>query len=338
MKRQGGLFDRLVSFHHLQGAAVLAARGKHRSQEVARFLFDLEIEILRLRDGLMLGTYRPGPFRVFEISDPKRRVIAAAPFRDRVVHHAICLLLEPVFERFGIHDSYACRIGKGPQKALRRAQQFLRSNRYFLKLDVTKYFASVDHAILKRLIRRKIKDARFLDLIDLLIDHTPEAGDPGRGLPIGNLTSQHFANFYLSFLDHFVLQEIRPGGYVRYMDDMVLFAPDKRFLRVAHAAIAAYLSEALSLSLNESATILAPAHQGLPFLGFRVFPGVMRLQRQSLRRFRRKLRSRHRDVARSRGEEATLIDSIRSLVGYVQHGDTRNLRRFLLDALEPSME
>lgn len=330
MKRQGHLFDRLVAFNHLHRAALLAAHGKHSSTEVARFQFDMEIRILELRAEILNGIYQPGKFRLFEISDPKKRTIAAAPFRDRVLHHAVCLLLEPIFEHSFIHDSYACRRGKGPQRAIQRTQQFARRSEYFLKLDIRKFFASVDHGILKSLLQRKLKDRKFLSLLALLIDCTPPGNSLDKGLPIGNLTSQHFANFYLDALDHYILEHIRPNGYVRYMDDMMLFGDEKPSLWATRDRIAAFLERELALELKQSATRIAPVASGVSFLGFRIYRGVLRLAAENLRRFRRNIKRRQTALNSSRISERSYLDSMRSLIEYASHVNTRNLRNSLI--------
>lgn len=234
MKRQGHLWERLISFEGLLAAAEKACKGKRFRPPVAAFHFDLERHLWRLHQELADKTYRPGPYRTFFIHEPKRRQISAAPYRDRVVHHALTRVLEPIFERSFVHDSYACRKGKGTHAAVRRSQEFARRHRYVLKADIRKFFPSIDHAILKALLARKVKDPHVLWLAGLLIDGSnPQegvcdwfAGDdlfaPAqrcRGLPIGNQTSQFFANVYLDPLDHFVKERLEIEGYTRYVDD-----------------------------------------------------------------------------------------------------------------------
>ncbi len=223
MKRQGNLWEGIISFENLLLAAHAAARGKRFKPGVARFLFDLESQILRLREELASKSYRPGPYRTVTIYEGKTRQISAAPFRDRVVHHALTGVLDPIFDRSFIVDSYACRRGKGTHAAVNRCQQFARRHGYVLKADVRKYFPSIDHEILKTLITRKIKDLDVLWLVGLIIDHSNPQGPvlmwfPGddlftpterrRGLPLGNQTSQFFANVYLDPLDHFVTDRL----------------------------------------------------------------------------------------------------------------------------------
>lgn len=331
MKRQGGLFTRIVTFENLLRAARRAARGKRDRPTVARFEFHLEPELLRLQDELQTGRYRPGAFFTFEVRDPKRRQICAAPYRDRVVHHAVCHILEPCFERRLIFDSYACRPGKGSHAAVARARHFARRYPYFLKCDVRKYFESVDHGVLNALLARLFKDPPLHDLLGRIIAHAPPDAPPGKGLPIGNLTSQHFANLYLGELDHHLKDRLGVGGYLRYMDDLLLFADDKPALHRNLAELRRFLRETLRLELKEAATRLAPATEGIPFLGFRVYPGVLRLNPRTLRRFRRQWRGRERAYRTGRLGDDDLARTVASLFAHVAHADTWRLRRRLVE-------
>ena len=242
MKRLGALWPQVVSFDNLLAAYRKARRGKRRCADVARFALNLEQELLRLQRELQADTYWPGAYRLFRIYGRKPRLIAAAPFRDRVVHHAVMNLIEPPLDRTFIHDSYACRCGKGVHAAVERYQVWSRRNAYALKMDVAQYFPSIDHEILKAKLRRRIKDARVLALLERIIDTSPVVeGGPGhfgedhlplplerrRGIPIGNLTSQFLANLYLDDLDHFVKQTLKVRAYLRYVDDMVALHDDK---------------------------------------------------------------------------------------------------------------
>ena len=242
MKRHGNLWTDMISFPHLLRAAETACRGKRFRPPVASFHFALEREPWRLHEELAAKTYRPGLYQTFMIHEPKLRQISAAPYRDRVVHHALVGTLEPIFERSFSHDSYACRHGKGTHAAVRRCQQFARRFRYVVKAVIAKFFPSVDHTVLKSLVARKIKDPHVLWLAGLIIDHSnPQepiqtcfagddlftTGERRRGIPIGNQTSQFFANVYLDPLDHFVRDRFRMAGYVRYVNDFLVFADDK---------------------------------------------------------------------------------------------------------------
>jgi hypothetical protein len=332
MKRYTGLFEPIARFDNLLLAAHKAARGKRDKPAVARFEFHLEQELFVLQDDLQNLSYQPGTFFTFEVHDPKRRRICAAPFRDRVTHHAICNVLEPVFEQRLIFDSYACRPGKGNHAAIARAQQFARRYPYFLKCDIRKYFESVDHAVLEALLARLFKEAPLLTLLNRIIAHAPPGAAPGKGLPIGNLTSQHFANQYLGQLDHYLKERLGVKGYVRYMDDLLLFADDKPTLHQWLADSRQFLRETLRLELKEAATCLAPVSEGIPFLGFRIYPGVIRLQPRTLRRFRRQVRGRERAYQAGRLDLEELVTTVASLFAHVAQADTLSLRRQMVQS------
>ncbi len=326
MKRYGNLFNRICSFEALVKATKCAARGKKQKPGVAEFLRNIENEVIELECELKSKTYSPRQYDVFTVRDPKVRRICAAEFRDRVVHHSVCAVLEPIFERAFIYDTYACRTSKGTHLAIKRAKAFSCRYKYYLKLDVRKFFDTIDHRILKSLIRKKIKDADLLWLIDLFIDHPVPWTEQGKGIPIGNLTSQHFANYYLSGLDHYIKEYLRIEAYVRYMDDLVIFADEKDTLWDAKRRIENYINVGLCLKFKESALMLAPVTQGLSFLGFRIFPGIIRLQRQGWRRFRRKFQNRNKKFIDGKIDENEWHNSMHSMVSHIRSASTRNLR------------
>ena len=330
MKRYGNLYDSIVHFDNLVQASKMAMRGSKRIR-AARFYFHLEKELFRLEDELRTGSYLPRPYRIFEIYEPKRRVISAADIRDRVVHHAICRIIEPILERRLITDTYACRQGKGSQAAAMRVQQLSREGAWFLKCDIRHYFASIDHVRLRRLLGRIFKDHRLLSLLDTIITAPLPGAMPGCGLPIGNLTSQHFANLYLGELDHFIKERLRVRGYVRYMDDFILFGSDRERLKEYLVEIRSYLLESLGLELKETATILAPVSSGVPFLGLRIYPGRIGLQRRKWHRFRRRFLKLETGFLRGRITEDQLLRSTLSMFGQIAHTDTLIARRKLID-------
>ncbi len=327
MKRHGHLFDAVVSWDNLYSAANNAARGKTTKPAVARFLFHLETELLTLQAELQAGAWSPRSYHSFRIRDPKPRRISAADFRDRVVHHALMNVLDPLFERRQFAHSYACRRGRGTHAAVSHAQRLARRNPYFLKGDVDRYFETIDRELLKTLLRRMLKDRRLLAVLELIIDSPVAGTEPGRGLPIGNLTSQYFANHFLGELDNFIQRRLRAYGYVRFMDDVLVFGLSKPELHRLKAEIRRYLGQVLRLRLKEKASWIAPVEEGIPFLGFRVFPGTIRLQSRRWRRTRRKIRSRERAVRDDRWSAAGLARSVQSSVAHVMHADTCVLRR-----------
>ena len=327
MKRYGHLFEEVIDYGNLLAAAHRARRGKRDRVDVARFVFDLEPNLLKLQEELRSGTYEMRPYRAFVIREPKRRQICAAQFRDRVVHHAVCAVLDPIFEACLIDDTYACRRGKGTHAAVRRLQEFSRRMPYVLMCDVRGYFETVDQDVLKVLCRRKLKDKSLLSLLDRIIEHPLPGGKRGKGVPIGNLTSQYFANLYLGELDHYVKDRLRLPGYIRYMDDIAVFADDKPRLHLAIAAIRDFLYETLRLELRDERTLLSPVAQGVPFLGFRVFPGLIRLDGRKLARLRRRVRVREAAYRLGRIDEDDLAQSVRSMVGHVCHTDSLQARK-----------
>jgi len=269
------------------------------------------------------------------------RQIAAAPFRDRVVHHALMNVIEPPLDRTFIHDSYACRRGKGVHRAVDRYQFWAKRYRFVLKVDIASYFASIDHAILKAQLAKGIKDPSILALLATIIDGSPLAKEkteyyPGddllsplerrRGIPIGNLTSQFFANFHLNGLDHFVKQDLKCRAYLRYVDDLILLADDKPTLWSWRTAIEDYLA-GLRLRLHPRKCHLTPVHCGLDVLGYRVWPHRRQLRNDNGHRFARKLRGMANGYARGRYRLADFQPSIASWIGHARHGETEALRK-----------
>ncbi|MFQ5771094.1 MAG: reverse transcriptase domain-containing protein [bacterium] len=304
MKTYKNLFPKILAFKNLLLAAQKAAKGKREKPNVLAFFWRLEENLFELQAQLRDQTYRTGAYFTFQIYDPKPRLISAAPFRDRVVHHALMNIIAPLFERSFIYDSYANRIGKGTHRAIRRYQHFFRKYQYVLKCDIKKYFPSIDHEILKSIIRRRIADARTLWLIDLIIDGSnPQEfvldyfpGDDlftplcrRKGLPIGNLTSQFFANLYLSDLDHFVKETLHCRAYLRYVDDFVLFSDYKSELRASKREISDFL-ERYRLKLHPKRCYIFPAHIDWQFLGLRIFRTHRLLAMENVRKFNRRLR------------------------------------------------
>ncbi len=297
MKRYGNFYPEITDFMNLISAVRKAQRGKRFRENVLKFNYNLEAEIAKIKYELESKTYQPGRYKTFEIYEPRPRLISAAPYRDRVVHHALCNIIVPTFENTFIRDSYANRLGFGTHRALRRFTKFARSSRYVLQCDIKKYFPSIDHEILKTLLRRKLKCQDTLWLIDTIIDNSNPQGAliehfPGddllsplqhrRGLPIGNLTSQFCSNVYLNGLDHFIKEELQAKKYVRYVDDFALFADDDEFLAEARVAIEKYLVN-LRLKLHPVKSQLFETEYGANFLGFRILPDSIRVRTQNLR-------------------------------------------------------
>lgn len=346
-KRFRQLYDRIHDFEHLLTAYHRARRGKRRRPDVAAFEFRCEEELLQLSTELRDGTYQPGAYHRFRITEHgKCRVISAAPFRDRVVHHAICALLEPIWEARFIHDSYASRPGKGTHAAIKRAQQFARGHRYALQLDVVEFFPSVDHQILRRLLARHLNDDRMIDLLDrILAGGATELRDaytpvyfPGddifaplrpRGLPIGNQTSQFWANLLLHPLDLFIKQGLGCKAYLRYCDDLLLFAHDKPTLHHWREQIIAFAAT-LRLTLHEGRAQVVPVGAGLPFLGWHISAYRRKLKRRNLLAFAQRFRRMRTRYASGLCTLTEIDACIQGWIGHVRHGHTRSLRQSLL--------
>jgi len=347
MKRYKWLFEQIIAFENLLVAFKKASKGKRSKPAVATFEVNLENELLQLERELRQKTYCPGSYRSFYIHDPKRRLISAAPFRDRVVHHAVCNIIEPLFERTFIYDSYANRKGKGTHKAIERYQHYARRYKYVLKCDIRKFFPSIDHAILKQELRWKIACPDTLWLLDLIIDasnpqevHAPYfPGDDlftpqqrRRGLPIGNLTSQFWANVYMNRFDHFVKEELRVPGYIRYVDDFVLFHNSATVLAKYRQAVQHYLVR-LRLLAHPNKTHIHAIQRGVPFLGFQVYPCHRVLQKRKTHRFRRYL---HRLLGEYKSgilPALSLEQSLNSWLGHIRFGQSQRLEHCVIDKL-----
>jgi RNA-directed DNA polymerase len=344
VKTYKNLYPDMYAFDNLYLAYRRARRGKRSRVEVASFEFDMESNLLALQEELRQGDYRPAGYTNFYVHEPKKRLVSAAPFRDRVVHHALCQVIEPIWERRFIHTSFACRVGKGTHKALDLCQTWLRQYRYGFHGDIVKYFPSIDHQILRGLLARRIADRQVMGLIDHILESGVgiQAGECAplyfagddlfaglrpRGLPIGNLTSQFWANVYLHELDEFVKHQLRCRAYLRYMDDVVLFSDDKGQLHAWQSAIRSFLADRLRLAMHPGKSVIFPSAVGIDFCGFRIFPTHRRLRRSSVRRFVKRFR-RQREAYRY-GEMclADMSNSVRSWIAHAAHGDTWRLRR-----------
>ncbi|MCG8348302.1 MAG: reverse transcriptase/maturase family protein [Chloroflexales bacterium] len=341
------LFPQIANFENLYVAWESARRGKRRRPDVAAFERHLEPNLLRLERQLLDGGYQPGRYRSFYIREPKRREISAAPFRDRVVHHALVRVIEPIFEARFSNASYACRVGKGTHRAADHAQTLLRRHRYLLKADIAQFFPSIDHRVLDALLSRHIACRPTLELCRRIMasgdgilasEYTlqlfPEddlfAALRPRGLPIGNLTSQFWANVYLNGIDTLIQRELRLP-HVRYCDDMLIFADAKPTL---HAALAALHERAarLRLTLHPVKTRIYAAEEGVEFVGYRLFRDHRRLRRDNVRLFVRRLRRQQRAYRAGRLPADRLHASLQSWIAHAKHADTYRLRSRLLRA------
>lgn len=347
MKRYGNLYPQIINFENILLASRQAQKGKRFRDNVLDFNYHLETELIRLQKQLTDKTYQPGVYRTFHLINPKSRLISAAPYRDRVVHHALCNVIVPIFEKTFIADSYANRLGFGTHRALKKFTTFARNSNYVLQCDIRKYFPSIDHIILKELIRRKIKCSDTLWLIDTIINNSNEQETvidyfPGddlltpvirkKGLPIGNLTSQFFANIYLNSLDHFVKDKLKICKYVRYVDDFALFSDQRELLADARLAIEEYLAN-LRLKIHPIKSQLFATKIGASFLGFRIFTETIRVRNNNLHHARRRLKGLQTDYLQGRIELEKVNQSLQSWFAHLAHGDTWQLRQQIFTSL-----
>lgn len=303
--------DDVASLSTLARAFWEASRGKTARPDVERFAANLDAEVGRLSEDILSGRVPEGKWTTFRVYDPKPRRILAPCFRDRVLHHAIMIHMGPVLDRALVDDTFACRTGKGTLAAVLRAQAHVRRFPWFVKGDVRAYFASVDHEILKGILRRRFKDPGLLALCDRILARTP--GSPSCGLPIGALTSQHFANVYLDALDRLLLESLHVRAMVRYMDDIVWWCDSREQASETLAKAREFLARERRIELKPDAHI-GRSEEGVSFLGFRVLPGMLRLSLRRRRRYR---------AARARWEEAFAS----------AHVDARGLQRGYASAL-----
>ena len=346
MKTFTNLYPQICSFENLLSAAKKAEKGKRSKASVARFNVDLEKNIFQLQRQLSDHSYRPGKYRHFTVYESKKRLISAAPFRDRVVHHALCNIIEPLFERSFIYDSYACRKGKGTHKAVQRFTEFAKKNRFVFKCDIRKYFPSIDHQILLSMFERKIKDDDTLELLRTIINSADLHDDDSpvyffgddlftplqrrRGLPIGNQTSQFFANVYLEGIDYFIKEKLRCKYYIRYVDDFVIFNDEKIKLHRIRELIEKYLAT-LRLKMHPNKSQVFPVKQGTDFLGYRIFPSHRLIRKSNVKRFRRKLRRFKQDYSDGLITVPEIDQRIQSWLGHARWADSYNLRKEIFD-------
>ena len=330
-KTFNGIFEQIITFDALYQGYLSARKGKRKSWPCRHFEKDLEGNLIQLQSDLIWGQYQCGPYRSFYVTEPKRRKITALKlFRDRVVQHAIVSAIEPIWEARFVGHSYACRVGKGTHAGANEAQEMLQEclrkhgRVYVLKADIRKYFASIDHDILLQLLRKRLADRRLMAVIENIVRSYSEPETPGKGLPIGNLTSQLFANIYMDAFDQWMKCRKREHWYIRYMDDFVVIHPDKRHLQALRIDAERWLADNLDLSTNHKTSVFPVSHsggRGLDFLGYHLWPNARRLRRASLRRFGRQLKQWQADYAGGEIDLADIRQNLHSWVNHARHGN-----------------
>ena len=332
VKRVGHLMEQICRSDNLSEAFLRAAKGKSCKREVRLFRQDLSLELASMARDLSDGSYRFAPYREFTIYDPKKRQICAAAFRDRVAFHSMMRVCHQVFDNYQIYDSYASRIGKGVYAALERAEQFCRKNTWFVKLDIVRYFDNIDQEVMMSQLCRLFKDPRLLQIFQRLLN-TYETSCK-RGLPIGNLTSQYFANHYLSIADHYCKENMGVKYMIRYMDDLIMFSNDKKQLLEWCEEYRRFISEHLHLKLHP--VILNQTRYGIPFLGYVVYGDHLRLNTVSRRRFRKRMESRQMDCRYGIISEKKYSERVRPLYAFIEKADVKAFKnKIMKDGLFP---
>lgn len=330
MRKANNLLPRIADMDNLRLAFWKAAQGKRHAASVLAYQERLEANLRELRDQIQRANVTVGDYRYFTIYEPKERQICAAAFGEQVLHHALMNVCHEPFDRRLIFDTYACREGKGTYAALDRARQNTKRYTWFLKLDVKQFFASIHHDVLKGQLVRLFKEQDLLAIFYQIIDSYAATED--RGLPIGNLTSQYFANHHLSDLDYFVKQELGCRAYVRYMDDLVLWSDDKSALLLACREIRQFVEDRLRMQLKPAQ--LNRARLGLPFLGYRIFPYHVRLLQKSKIRFARKMRRIYTQLEAGTWDETAAQAHALPLIAFTEHAAAKSFRKVVLYQLE----
>jgi len=316
MKRMGNLFEKIVDISNLYLADEMASKGKSKQWGVINHRMNQDMNLFELQNKLLNGKYRTSEYKVFKVYEPKEREVYRLPYYpDRIVHHAIMNVLEPIFVSTFTTDTYSCIKGMGLHKASRRLSSALKDveqTKYCLKMDIKKFYPNVDHAILKNLLKRKFKDVDLLNLLYEIIDSAD-------GLPIGNYLSQYFANFYLTYFDHWVKEELKLNYYFRYADDIVILGPNKEQLHSCLREIRTYLDSNLKLEVKGNYQVFPVGSRGIDFLGYIHFHSHKLLRKSIKKRFARKLK---------RGSSR---ESIASYLGWTKHANCRNLERKLMN-------
>lgn len=331
MKTLRNIYPAICSYSNLARAAKLAQRDKRFRPEVFEFNTRLEENLLQIKRELETLTWQPGNYREFYVQEAKKRLISAAPYRDRVVHHALCNVIEPLFDKMFIYDSYACRKGKGSHAAADRYTEFSRKAGYVLKCDISHYFSNIRHDVLYEQLRRRIEDNKALWLCEQIIRSKGDYGEiwlSGRGIPIGNLTSQFFANVYLNDFDHWLKEEMKCRFYIRYVDDFLILSNEKRWLHNLLPQIKQKLS-GMGLELHPQKQTVFPVSEGCDFMGYRIWQSRRRLRPSNGYRFQRCLKAKVCDMRNNLMTFDRVISSIMSWIGHAQHADTWGLRSAL---------
>jgi RNA-directed DNA polymerase len=322
MKRANHLIEAAADLGNLYKAFWKACKGKRYSAAAINYRADLENHLLKLREEILSGKVQVGDYQYFTIHDPKEREICAASFSEQVMHHALMNVCHERFEKAQIFDSYASRLGKGSHAAVRRAQTYSQKYDYYVKLDVKKFFASLSHNVMRLQLQQLFKEPKLLQIFDQIISSYETL--PECGVPIGNLTSQYLANHYLNGLDRYIKTYLKILGYVRYMDDMVLWGKDKTALQTAATSIIEYVR--LVLKMEMKPLVFHRTKEGLSFLGYKIEPYQIKLSQRSKKRYFRKMNLLHTQWETGFLTESVCQQKARSLLAFINIAHTRQLK------------
>jgi retron-type reverse transcriptase len=325
MKRLNNLYEKICSIENLQLADEKARKGKLRSHGVVKHDKNREENIIKLHNDLINGTFKTSEYDIFTIYEPKEREIYRLPyFPDRIVHHAIMNILEPVWVSIFTVDTYSCIKKRGIHAAAKNVKKALRDTEeteYCLKIDIRKFYPSIDHDILKQILRRKIKDTRLLALLDEIINSAD-------GVPIGNYLSQYFANLYLAYFDHYIKEDKGVKYYFRYADDIVILHSDKKYLHSLFAEMQSYLSENLKLQIKNNWQIFPVAARGIDFVGYVFYHTHTRMRKTIKKNFCRAVAKLNK---RENISQKEYIQRISSWLGWAKYSNSKNLLKSIIN-------
>ena len=337
-------YSHLCSYENLEKAFKKARKRKTLKPYVQEFEKELEINLMKLKAELSLHIYKPKPLETFILRDPKTRKISRSAFRDRIVHHALCNVIEPILEKPFIYDSFSNRVGKGAFKAIKRFEHFSRkvtknNSRiaFVLKADIKQYFEDVDHTILLSILKKKIPDPRIIWLIKTILSNYVSKKQ-NKGIPLGNLTSQFFANVYLNELDQFVKHKLRAKYYIRYVDDFVILDKSYETLEKYKKEINIFLDQKLALKLHPDKSRIIPIRKGVEFLGMRIFPYHKLLKKKNLRKFQKKLQLTCKQFDQEKIDYDKVYDLLEGWCAYAKNANTYKLRKKLLEFSEKKFQ
>lgn len=322
MKRHGNLWEKIISLDNLYTALKNASRGKKNKAGVRKVLKNPDKAVNRLHDILIKG-FKNSKYRHKTVYEPKQRLIYILPFfPDRIVHHAVINVVENIWDNLFISDSYSCRKGKGQHAGSRRCMEYVRKYKYCLKCDISKFYPSINHDVLKQILRKKIKDEKLLVLLDTIIDSI----EGNKNVPIGNYLSQWFGNLYLNELDMFVKHSLHCKAYLRYCDDFVFFSNSKEELRYYLTSITPTL-DFLKLTLSKKE--IFPVNQGIDFLGYRHFPKYVLVRKSTAKRIRKRMSHIEERLLNGKLSKERARSEIASAEGWLNHANSYNLKNKL---------